>query len=352
MKTSLPLAPLLLLAGCGSGAADDAEKKPDPIALVRTAPATLGASVDQVTVYGAAEAAPGAERSIIAPAEAIVARIVAPTGTAVKAGQAILELRPSRTTATDFAKASSDAAAAAAAFARAKRLRADGLVSDADVETARAAAQTARATRANLGMAAGGLTLRAPIAGTVQGLSARTGDQIAAGAAVATIAIRGDLRARFGIDPALAQRIHAGQAIAFDSVAGDAHAASSVTGVDTSIDATTRLASIYARVPAGAGVGPGEPLRAAVSVGGGGTSGITIPYAALLDDGGRSYVFVVKGDAAHSVDVSPGNSMGDRIQILKGLQPGDQVVTRGGTGLEDGMKVRTGAMPAARADDK
>ncbi|WP_375395753.1 efflux RND transporter periplasmic adaptor subunit [uncultured Sphingomonas sp.] len=352
MKNFLPLATLALLGGCGSGTADDAEKKPDPIALVRTAPATLGAAADQVTVYGAAEAAPGAERSVIAPAEAIVARIVAPTGTAVKAGQAIVELRPSRTTATDFAKASSEAAATAAAFARAQRLRADGLVSDADVETARAAAQTAQAARAHLGMAGGALTLRAPVAGTVQGLSARTGDQIAAGAAIATIAIRGDLRARFGIDPALVQRIHTGQALAFNSVAGDAHATSSVTGVDSSIDATTHLASIYARVPAATGVGPGEPLRAAVSVGGGGAGGITIPYAALLDDGGRSYVFVVKGGAAHSVDVSPGNSIGDRIAIRKGLQPGDQVVTQGGTGLEDGMKVRTGAMPAAKTDDK
>jgi preprotein translocase subunit YajC len=27
------------------------------------------------------------------------------------------------------------------------------------------------------------------------------------------------------------------------------------------------------------------------------------------------------------------------VQILKGLQPGDEVVTEGGTALDDGMKV-------------
>jgi len=42
---------------------------------------------------------------------------------------------------------------------------------------------------------------------------------------------------------------------------------------------------------------------------------------------------------ARSRDVSPGNSSGDRVQILKGLQPGEKVVTEGGTALEDGMKV-------------
>ncbi len=350
MKTLLPLAPLLVLAGCSAGGSAAEDKTPDAIALVRTAPAMLGSAADQVTVYGAAEAAPGAEHTLIAPAEAIVARIDAPTGTAVRAGQAILALRPSRTSATDLAKASSDMASAAAAYARARRLRADGLVSDADVETARAAAVTARATRANFGMNSGGMVLRAPAAGIVQGLTAKPGDQLAAGASVATIARSDDLRAHFGIDPAMAQRVRQGQSIMVDSIGGKTQAKLSVTGVDPQVDATTRLASVYVRVPAGWSVGVGEPLRAAISVGGA-SDGVTIPYAALLDDGGRSYVFVVKGDVAHSVDVSPGSSSGDRIRILKGLAPGDEVVTQGGTALEDGMKVRTRGMPLEKSAD-
>ena len=336
MKTALPLLSLLLLAGCGGGAADE-EKKPEATAQVRTAQATLGASSNELTVYGATEAGPGGAHAVVVPAEAIVATINAPTGTAVGAGQVIVTLRPSPATRTEIAKSASDAATAAAAYSRALRMRSDGLVSDAEVETARNALTTATATRNNLGIRGGYAVLRAPHAGTVQGLTAKPGDQVAAGTSIASIGAVGDVRARFGVDPAVAQRIHPGQAIHIAMIDGSHAADVTVVGVDPQIDPTTRLASVYARVP-GTGLGAGEPLRGALAVGGS-SAGVSIPYSALLDDGGRSYVFVVKGGVAKAVDVSPGNSSGDRVQILKGLNPGDRVVTEGGTALEDGMKV-------------
>jgi RND family efflux transporter MFP subunit len=195
----------------------------------------------------------------------------------------------------------------------------------------------------------GTLVLRAPVAGTVQNLTAKPGDLIAAGTTVATIGAQGDLRARFGIDPALAAGIHSGQPIAVSAVNASNALRATVTGVDPQVDPTTRLASVYARLPAGTGFGAGEPLRGAITTAAAAT-GITIPYRALLDDGGRSYVFVVKDGVAHQRDVSPGNSMGDRIQILRGLQPNERVVVEGGTALEDGMKVaEEGAKPASAA---
>lgn len=347
MIRTLPIAVSILLAGCGGGAepaanteastesaADDA-----PTAEVRVAVAMLGAISDSVTAYGATEAGPGNDRSVVAPAEAIVAQILAPTGTAVGAGQAIVTLLPSRTSRLEAVKAVSDARVADAALARAVRLRRDGLVSDADVETARAASATAHATVASVGVPGGGLTLRAPTGGTVENLTARPGDQIAAGATVATVAGRGDVRARFGVDPAIAPRIRVGRTAQVQLLDGSAAVLAPIVGVDPTVDATTRLASVFVKIPGGVSRSPGEPLRATVRVGAI-ASGITIPYAALLDDGGRSFVFVIKKGVAKSVDVSPGSSSGDRIQILRGLQPGDRVVVEGGTALEDDMKVR------------
>ena len=350
MKTLVPVSLVLLLAGCGRSASDEAQA-PETTALVRVAPATPGSMPTEIQIYGAAEAAPNGQRAVVVPSEAIVAAVNAPSGTRVRAGQAILTLRASPATGIEAAKANSDAATATAAYQRALRLRKDGLVSDADVETARSAMTAARAAINVPRVGIGGLILRAPISGVVQGLTAKPGDQIAAGTTIASIAIAADLRARFGADPAITRRIRVGEPIMISLISGGAPIASTVNGVDPQVDTTTRLASVYARVPASAGVGPGEPLRGNVTVSSG-ANALVIPYAALLDDGGRSYVFVIKQGVASKRSVSLGNSAGDHVQVVKGLAPGEQVVTEGGTALEDGMKVRMGAAAPAAGEGK
>jgi RND family efflux transporter MFP subunit len=332
LKT-LALMAFLMLGACGAAEQPTAEQV--PTATIKSAVATLGASHDDLTVYGAAEAGPGGEHSVIALREAILVAVLAPTGTVVGAGQSIATVKPSPTAALDAAKASSDVATASAALARAMRLRADGLVSDADVETARAAALTATATKASTG--SGTNVLRAPVAGTVQNLTAKPGDLIAAGASVALIAASGERRARFGIDPAVAARIHPGQQIRIMPVNGGARIEATIVGVDPAVDATTRLASVFMRLPASVGIG--TPLRAQIAVGAS-ASGVTIPYAALLDEAGQSFVFVVDRGAVKKRAVSPGSTSGETVAILNGLKPGERVVTEGGTALEDGMKVR------------
>ncbi|MBS0477445.1 MAG: efflux RND transporter periplasmic adaptor subunit [Proteobacteria bacterium] len=345
MRKLIAIAPLALLAGCGATSEEAAA--PDPVAAVRTAVATVGQDSQSIEVFGVAEALPGDQRGMSIQAEARVDRILAPSGTQVRAGQVVAILSPSQTTRLDLAKARSDASAASAALARTMRLRKDGLVSDAEVDAARAAAQVANATLATTGQRSGTLALRAPMAGTVQNLTAKPGDLLAAGTTVATIGTQANLQARFGIDPALATRVSRGQAIKLGSSTSEARIETTISGIDLQPDPTTRQLSALARIPGGSGFALGQPLRASIAVGVM-IDGVTVPYAALLDDGGKSFVFVIDKDTAHQVAVLPGSSAGDRIVILKGLKAGDRVVTEGGTALEDGMKVREDN-PAAKA---
>lgn len=340
MKAGLALTLAILLAACGSGE-DAADSEAKPVALVALAPAQQGAVDETLTVYGAVEAGAMGKHVLAAPAEATVVAIEAPVGTRVAAGQVVVRLAPSPTSKLDYAKAATDAATAQAAYARAQRLRADGLVSDADVETARAAAKSAAATRANLGARNGALTLRAPAAGFVESVASAPGDLVAPGTAVASIAGSGDLRARFGIDPAQASRVRPGMVLRVTPPSGIAFSAP-VLSVDPVVNSATRLAALFVNVPAGSGIGTNAALSGQLDLGStNGAAALTIPYAALLDDAGQPYVFVVARGIAHRRDVETGPVSGDRIVIVKGVKPGEKVVTEGGTALEDGMQVRT-----------
>lgn len=338
MKIAVCAVTLILLAACSGSASEEAT--PEPIALVKLARATPGAIAETVMLYGAAEDLSSAKQVLAVPSEAVLTAIEAPVGSAVWPGQIVARLAPSANSRLDLIKATTEARTANEAYARARRLRADGLVSDADVETTLSNAQTSSATRASLARRNGALLLRARAAGYVESIASAPGDIVAAGTAVVTISNPGQLRAKFGVDPAAARRITRGRIIRITPAGGGAAFAAPILAVTPIVDPQTRLASVFAAIPAASGIGTGETLTGEVELGFGG-SGITIPYAALLDEGGQPFVYVVAKDIAHQRKVKIGPAAGDRVTILDGLRPGEVVVVAGGTALEDGMKVRT-----------
>ena len=328
---------LTLVAACTAGTGEETAPAA-PVALVELASAAPGPIEKSTTLYGTIEPGAGGEYALSAPVETVVAAIELPVGAAVQTGQVIARLRPSPATRAAATRAEADAQAADAAQARALRLRADGLASDADVETARAAAAAADALRASVDAQAAGLVLRARAAGHVTSTNARLGDIVAAGTAVVSITRLDGLRARFGIAPDVAVTIAPGAPFTLLPPVGPPLALT-VAAVDPAADPQTRLASLYARVPATAGLGAGVAVSARLVTGSASVLP-TIPYAALLDDGGQPFVFVVKDGVAHRRDVRPDLTDGERVAIAEGLATGERVVVAGGTALEDGIDVR------------
>jgi RND family efflux transporter MFP subunit len=68
---------------------------------------------------------------------------------------------------------------------------------------------------------------------------------------------------------------------------------------------------------------------------------LTVPIEAILDDGGKKFVFIVKADNVSKVEVTTGALTDTRAQILSGVSAGDTVATSNLTALTDGMTVRT-----------
>lgn len=336
MKLLLPC--LLALAAC-SGSAEEATA-PAPVALVTLGTATIGDIAQTVTLYGEVERGGDGQIVLAAPVEAKVLSIDAPAGTAVAAGTVVARLQASPASQAQARAAGADATAAQLALARAQRLQADGLASNADVEATRARAVAASALTASFSQRGASLILRAPHAGYVDTTGASAGDIVQPGAAVATLSRAGSVKARFGVDPVLARSLAPGSALEVLPGDGSPPFTVPIRSVSPVTNAQTRLATILIDVPAERGLGAGLPLSARV-VARAASAAVTIPYAALLDDGGQPFVFVVKDGVAHRRDIEVGASDGTSAVIRKGIAPGDQVIITGATAVEDGMKVRT-----------
>lgn len=59
------------------------------------------------------------------------------------------------------------------------------------------------------------------------------------------------------------------------------------------------------------------------------STAISIPLSAVLDDGGKSVVFVADGKDYKKQDVTLGLKSDDRVEIISGLKEGDKVVVKG-----------------------
>jgi RND family efflux transporter MFP subunit len=67
---------------------------------------------------------------------------------------------------------------------------------------------------------------------------------------------------------------------------------------------------------------------------------LTVHKDAVITEGDRATVFVANGDVAEPREISLGEAVGSRYEVLDGLEEGDLVVIRGNERLRPGDKVR------------
>lgn len=67
---------------------------------------------------------------------------------------------------------------------------------------------------------------------------------------------------------------------------------------------------------------------------------LTVHKDAVITQGGTAMVFVTKGDVAEPREITLGEAVGSRYEVLNGLREGDMVVVRGNERLRPGDKVR------------
>jgi multidrug efflux pump subunit AcrA (membrane-fusion protein) len=67
---------------------------------------------------------------------------------------------------------------------------------------------------------------------------------------------------------------------------------------------------------------------------------LTMPYAAMQYRYGVNRAFVVNSDRLNAHELKIGDRLGDNVEVLSGVKPGDLVAMTDVDNLSDGMKVK------------
>ena len=124
-----------------------------------------------------------------------------------------------------------------------------------------------------------------------------------------------------------------------------------VAFVDPQVDPKTRTVKVRLEFPNPKGELKPE-MFGEVAFRTGGRKGLSVPLDAVLDSGTRKVVFVALGDGRFEPrEVQTGASRGETVEILSGLKPGEEVVTRANFLVDSESRLRAALAQMAGGGD-
>ncbi len=321
----------------GGDGAQQPRQQSGPVA-VETAVARLGAVTETVTAVGATRAARSVR--IVPSTSGLVTRIAFAAGQRVQAGALLVELDSASERAA-VREAESELANLRAQMARAESLRARKLLSAADLDELRAKLGMAEA---RLEAARGQLqkrSVRAPFGGVVGLRNVDLGGYVDSSTVLTTLDDLETVELEFRIPERYFSAVKTGQPVAATSVAFPGRTfAGAVREVDTRIDPATRAFRVRAELPNPDAALPDGLFMAVGLVIAERDNAILVPEEAVIREGGQSYVYVVGEGIAAKTAITTGQRRDAAVEVLAGLAPGSEVVTKGHQSLRDRSPVR------------
>ncbi|MGB9110283.1 MAG: efflux RND transporter periplasmic adaptor subunit [Telluria sp.] len=365
-KTLLVLAIASALAACGKGkepakpetatAQADAKKDGKPVQL-------LVSPEDVLTVQSNALASgpvitgsiqPERKADLRAEVSAVVLQVLKENGEPVKRGDVLVKLdetsiRDSLMSAEEASRAASQAfEQSTRALERLKTLRASGMTSAQaldDAEVRRNSAQSeVSAARARLVAArqqVGRTVVRAPFDGIVSDRKVSAGDTAAIGKELLKVIDPTSMRFEGQVSADKVAAVKVGQPVMFRvNGYGEQQFAGVVKRIDPSANDVTRQVEVLvgfngAAQPKVAGLYAEGRIDAELS------DALTLPEAAMVKAGDKTYAWKVKGTALSKVDLTVGarDPRTGNFEIKNGLAAGDTVLRHPNSSLKDGQKV-------------
>jgi membrane fusion protein (multidrug efflux system) len=295
-----------------------------------------------------------AEATIAAQVKGQVTEIRVKEGEAVEAGTVLLVIDPERrelevaSAQAQLAEAQAELAVAKRNYQRTKRLSKDNVASEARLDEDRTRESLARSAangaEARLGLARRALedsTVSAPFSGLIARRHVSVGEYLSIGAALFDLVALDPIEVEFNLAEVDSSKVALGHPVEI-SIAPypDETFAATVSVISPTIDPRTRTLRVKAELPNPDGrIRPG--LFAHTDLGVSERLGvIVVPDDAVVQRADGAVVFRLddSGRAERRL-VETGVQLDGWVEVSSGLSPGDVVVVRGQTRIDDGVAV-------------
>ena len=236
---------------------------------------------------------------------------------------------------------STDAAAKAAAdqaqreYDRIKKLYDEKLATVAELNAAESALAAAKAQFSPKALSGNATS---PLGGIVTSVDVVSGQFVEVGQPIASVASATSLQLRIdvpqkdfasisGLNNAIIKLPYASEAINLETIGGKRVAGTAIPGQGSA----GAYIPVYFQVPNDGSLIPGSSFSAYLT--GAERQGVlTVPVEALIEQQGDYFIFEKIDEHGYlKLGVTPGTSDGKQVEILSGLQPGTEVVTKGAT---------------------
>ncbi|HEX7031078.1 MAG TPA: efflux RND transporter periplasmic adaptor subunit [Gammaproteobacteria bacterium] len=269
----------------------------------------------------------------------VVTRINFNEGALVEKGDVLVELESSEARA-NLAEAEADLVEIRSQYERSRELIRSNVISQSVLDQQQAQVNAAEARVAAARAVLADHTLRAPFDGRVGLRRVSIGTLVTPGTVVTTLDQIREMQLDFAVPESYIATLAPGQPVNAHSVAyPDETFTGVVDSINTRIDPVTRTVTVRARIANENGrLRPGMFMT--VTLQKNPRNAIVVPELALVPEGGNKFVFVVQDDTALLREVEIGTRMPGSVEIIRGLQEGDEIVVEGTQSLRHGMSVR------------
>jgi RND family efflux transporter MFP subunit len=333
-----------LANACVANNAEPVQKAVQVTATVELTPVVSKVIQQSLFAYGTILPDTDQLDTLSTPHAGMVEKVWVRPGQKIKKGDFLFSLNTAPGEKMTFLQAVASVTFAKKELSKQEQLLSEHLTTESTVISARKALKDAQINLASLQKRGLGENLQrfaAPNDGIVTQVNLQAGQRVQSDVSAIQIASDQQFIVRLGVEPADLGSLAVGQTVKIQSVFDDAKPfMSEVSQIHAMLNPTTQLVDVIAPIPLEESkhLVIGSRLTGEIQINP--HLALVVPRNAILTDDKGSYVFVIKEGKAKRINVVTGQSTHEWVEVMHGLQEGENVISHGNYELSSGMKVQ------------